>query len=874
MNRASGVIRTPDQRLRVFVSSTLKELAQERRAARAAIERLALAPVMFELGARPHPPRSLYRAYLEQSDIFVGIYWEQYGWIAPDEDLSGLEDEWNLAPDIPRLVYVKRSEQRQERLDELLARIRDDDDVSYVAFTDAAELTDLLTADLATLLAERFEAADARRERPLVEAPPDVASTELVGLPSPMTRMLGREVELETAVRMLGVDGARLLTITGPGGIGKSRLAIAAARAAETAFPDGTAFVDLAPVDDADLVIPAIAHALGIRDTGDVSLDEKLGPALAGRRMLLVLDNVEQVVEAAPRISTLLAGSDVSVLATSRVLLHVSGEQSIDLGPLPDLAATGLFLERARAVKPEFERTADNAAAITAIAAALDGSPLALELAAARVRVFAPAEILARLDHTLALLVGGPRDLPDRQRTMRATIEWSTRLLRDDQQDLLLRLSLFPGGFALDAVEWMAEGLDGTDAVETLGALVDGSLIRERDRGNRAWFTMLATVREYARDQLEARGAMSDCEERHARFYLRLAAEAAESLAHVGQSEWLPRLVDERDGIRAAVAHFTATRQWNEIVELVWPLAPFWWISGQFGEVRVWLDRLLEPDVQLTERAGTIVGYFTNAIAFTSQQAPDPSFIPIFVDYVERFRRDGDRLGEGVALVSLGMAQLMQSPPDIDVAEETLKRSLLSLEEADVPFFRVTVGMILGQSELMRGRIPAALQAFEAMLTLARNNGDRVSESGALNYLGWTHLLTGDLVTARTCFAETLLLTSSTGSEWGTAYALEGLSAVAASSGDPSFAGRMLGAAETIRERKGMLAVSTVSFYPPILARVLAGPGAERFEAARSLGREDELADVVEAAFAWTLPRVGPGQPGAEADATSAARFA
>ena len=164
MNRVAGAIRTPDQRLRVFVSSTLKELAPERRAARAAIERLALAPVMFELGARPHPPRELYRAYLEQSDIFVGVYWEQYGWIAPGEEVSGLEDEWNLAPDIPKLIYLKRSEHRQERLDELLDRIRDDDDASYVTFTDVDELAALVTADLATLLAERFDAASRRRE--------------------------------------------------------------------------------------------------------------------------------------------------------------------------------------------------------------------------------------------------------------------------------------------------------------------------------------------------------------------------------------------------------------------------------------------------------------------------------------------------------------------------------------------------------------------------------------------------------------------------------------------------------------------------------------------------------------------------------------
>ncbi|MFD4422995.1 DUF4062 domain-containing protein [Agromyces sp. NPDC058484] len=847
----------------MFVSSTLKELAPERRVVRSAIERLALAPVMFELGARPHPPRELYRAYLEQSDIFVGIYWKEYGWIAPGEDVSGLEDEWNLAPDIPKLIYLKRGEHRQERLDGLLGRIRDDDNASYVAFTDAAELGDLVTADLATLLAERFDAAGMRRPGPLVEAPSEVGGDKLVGLPSPLTRMLGRDEELETAVRMLGVDGARLVTITGPGGIGKSRLAIAAARAVEEFFPDGTAFVDLAPVKDADLVIAAIAHALGVRDTGDVPIAEKVDRALAGRRVLLVLDNVEQVVDAAPRISALLARTAVSVLATSRKLLRVNGEQIIDLGPLPDSAATALFVERARAVQPGFDGTAANAAAITGIASALDGTPLALELAAARVRVFTPAEILARLDHALPLLVGGPRDLPDRQRTLRAAIEWSTELLRDDERELLLRLGVFPAGFGFDAVEWMADGIDGSDALEMLGALVDGSLVRERDRGNRRSFTLLATVREYTREQLEARGEMSGCVERHARFYLWLAGEAAGPLTHAGQSEWTSRLADELDGLRAAITHFIATRQWNEVVELVWPLTPFWWISGPFGEVRTWMDRMLEPDVDLTERSETIAVFLSTAIA--AQHAPEPRFIPVLADCVARFGRDGDELGEGAALASLAMAHLMQSPPDIDVAEETLTRALLLAERADSPFMHGTIGLLLGQTELMRGRIPTALRHFETNLALARRSGDKMSESGALNYLGWTRILMGDLATARECFAETLLLTSSTGSEWGTAYALEGMSAVAASSSDLSFAGRMLGAAETIRERKAMSGATTFSFQQPILARILEGPGAERFESARAEGREAELADTVEAALAWTVPPVDPGQPGTEA---------
>ncbi len=221
--------------------------------------------------------------------------------------------------------------------------------------------------------------------------------------------------------------------------------------------------------------------------------------------MLLVLDNVEQVVDAAPELSALLAGSSASLLATSRILLRIRGEQNIPLGPLRPEAGSELFVERARAVKPDFEVTAENAGAVAAICAALDNAPLALELAAARLRVLTPAALVERLDHALPVLVGGARDLPARQRTLRATIDWSAQLLTETERELLLRLGVFRAGFALDAVEWMSEGLHGTDAVESLGALVDGSLVREQDRGSQAWFTMLATVREYG--ARPARGA-------------------------------------------------------------------------------------------------------------------------------------------------------------------------------------------------------------------------------------------------------------------------------------------------------------------------------------------------------------------------------
>jgi hypothetical protein len=444
MSVTARAIRTPDQRLRVFVSSTLKELAAERRAVRSAIERLHLAPVMFELGARPHPPRELYRAYLEQSDVFVGLYWERYGWVAPEEEVSGLEDEYNLAPPtLPRLMYIKEpADAREPRLVELLGRIRNDDRASFKYFSTATELAKLVEADLATLLAERFDEsraaaqaaaqasaqASAQAVTGQASAATDAATASSRGdVPVALTELIGRESEVEELCRMLSDDTIRLVTLTGPGGIGKSRLAIEVAKALSDRFAGGTTFVPLSPLRDPALVPNAIAQALGVRDTGDAPIVDKLVTALRGRRILLVLDNFEQVVDAAPTMARLLVEAPgLTLLVTSRALLRISGEWSFEVGPLalPDLSrrpaladvlaspAVALFIERARAVKPDFEVGPDNDEVVARICESLDGVPLALELAAARIRVLSPSSLLERLDRRLAVLVGGARDLP------------------------------------------------------------------------------------------------------------------------------------------------------------------------------------------------------------------------------------------------------------------------------------------------------------------------------------------------------------------------------------------------------------------------------------------------------------------------------
>jgi hypothetical protein len=394
-DRGSRVIHTPDQRLRVFVSSTLQELADERHAARDAIEQLRLAPVMFELGARPHPPKDLYRAYLDQSDIFVGIYWQKYGWVAPDMDISGLEDEYRLCSDQPRLIYIKTPAlDREPRLNVLLDRIRGDDQVSYKPFSTAGELRELIENDLAMILTERFELA--RTETAAPREPSEAVHPH--NLPAPPTALIGRERELATLNDLLLSTDGGLITLTGPGGTGKTRLAVEAARRVLDHFADGAYFVALAPIRDSDLVAPTIAQTLGLRETlGSRSILVDVQSFLRDKRLLLMLDNFEQIVAAASVVSGLVqVCTYLKIVVTSRAPLRVRGEREFPVTPLavPDtsqaqpveqlskFAAVQLFLQRVVEVRPDFDFTNDNARIIAEICRRLDGLPLAIDFAA------------------------------------------------------------------------------------------------------------------------------------------------------------------------------------------------------------------------------------------------------------------------------------------------------------------------------------------------------------------------------------------------------------------------------------------------------------------------------------------------------------
>lgn len=404
---------------------------------------------------------------------------------------------------------------------------------------------------------------------------PPLTSLHQTNLPIPATPFLGREQELTEVLGLLSNDDVRLVTLTGPGGTGKTRLGLQAAGGLADRYPHGVWWVPLAALRDPGLVLPTAAHALGAKD----GLAEHIGD----RRMLLLFDNFEHVVEAAADVAGLLASCPhLDLLVTSREPLHVTGEQEYPVPPLVHEEGVGFFLARARAVKPDFE--ADDA--VSEICRRLDELPLALELAAARVKALSSAQILARLEQRLPLLTGGARDLPERQRTLRATISWSYELLTHEEQRLFARIAVFGGGCTLDAAAKVAEA-----DLDTLHSLVDKSLLRHTEE--RFW--MLETIREYAAERLEESGETEELQRRHAEQFLALAEEAEPNLRGT-PGEWLGRLEAEHDNLRAAFDRFEASGETQRALRLAGALWRFWNLMGHLAEGSGRLERALAAD--------------------------------------------------------------------------------------------------------------------------------------------------------------------------------------------------------------------------------------------------------------------------------------
>ena len=595
--RDEAVIQTPDRRLRVFVSSTLGELAAERRSVARAIAALRLTPVMFEAGARAYPPTEVYRAYLAQSDVFIGIYWQRYGQVSAGMEVSGLEDEFLLSgtEGLPRLLYVKApAPDREPRLAELLARIREE--ASYRRFSTPAELGRLVRDDLAALLSERFAVGSA--------ASPAPSAAGSRPLPVGTTSLLGREQAIDEVAGLLGRPEVRLVTLTGPGGVGKTRLALAVGDRLQDRF-DEAVFVPLETATRREQVLAGIARAVGAGLAGTDSPLQVLAEQLGGSRWLLILDNLEQVPEAAGDLAELLARCPhLTMLATSRRVLGVRAEHDFLVPPLvladdPTVPvealsaspAVALFVDRARAVRPGFALTTDNAAAVAEICRRLEGLPLAIELAAARTRLLDPGEVLQRLATSLDTLGTGSVDMPQRQRTLRDTVQWSVGLLDDDERSLLETVAIFVDGWTVDAAGQVA-GLAEDRALDLSEALQRSSLIQldSTERGPRC--RMLNTVRRFVAERLAARPDAAEIGRRHADYYRELAERADRPLRGLSQDHAAEGLETEAANLAAAVGWYLAHDR-APLPHLFRVLWLFWGLHDHFGEARGWVEQLM-----------------------------------------------------------------------------------------------------------------------------------------------------------------------------------------------------------------------------------------------------------------------------------------
>jgi predicted ATPase/tetratricopeptide (TPR) repeat protein len=771
------VIRTPDQRLHVFVSSTLDELAPERAAAREAIAQLRLTPVLFESGARPYPPRELYQSYLAQSDIFLGLYWQRYGWVAPGMEVSGLEDEYQLSADKPRLIYVKTpAPEREPGLQRLLDRIRADGAASYQHFATPQELRERIANDLALLLTEHFEQANTPADA-IHHAPLPVARGHLID----------REREVALVRELLLREDVGLVTLTGPGGVGKTRVAVQVASELASRFADGAAFVSLAQLRDPEPVVQTVARALQVSEAPGQSIGERLLAYLRERQLLLVLDNVEQLVSAAPLATQALEGAPrLTLLVTSREPLRLGTEHVVPIQPLalPDprhlpgldrlsqVPSVALFLERARAVNPDFALNTDNAAAIVEICRRLDGLPLALELAAARLSLLTPQALLARMKERLPLLTRGARDLPQRQQTLRNTLAWSYDLLDEREQHLFQQLAVFAGSFPLEAVEAVCadEGSstsssseEGDNSVmELVAQLRDKSLVQPSNAvDGEPYFRMLDTIREYALEQLVASGEEEAVKQRHADYYLRLAETAEPHVRRPERDVWLDRLDRAHDNLRAVLAWSSSEHGAAQIgLRLAGALSWYWYMRGYLREGGIFLEEFLaqsEPADGSAVRGKALYGASLLAWAEgdsgVSGERAEQS--------VALFRALGDVYWLANALAMLGIIQLSQGK--LEAARSSLEESRSLFEEQNLPLFLAFVVYQLGRAAFAGQDVLRAKTHFQQSLALFQEEGDRLGEAMALTALGIVAAAQGDAAAAQSLLTQSVPLMRAAG---------------------------------------------------------------------------------------------------------------
>jgi predicted ATPase/DNA-binding SARP family transcriptional activator len=694
-------------------------------------------------------------------------------------------------------------------------------------------------------------------------------------LPALHHRLVGRSRAFEEINTLIARPEVRLVTITGPGGAGKSRLALEVAGAAAVERP--VHLVGLAPISDPDLVPAAIARTLGVRESPGRSLIESLAEALVDTRALLFLDNLEHLTPAARHVAELLHQvPGIDVLTTSRAPLRLSGEHIVPLPPLDVEDAATFFFELAAARGVVLRE--DARSSVYEICRRLDGLPLAIELVAARLAVLPPARILQALDEGLALQMEGPVDLPERQRTLRATIEWSYGLLEERQRELLGALAVFPGGCSLDDARAIAEA-NGSFLAD-LEALVGWSLIRSDVSDGDVRLSMLETVREDAENRLAVEGKLEDLKQRHAERFLELARVCETDLEGPGQAACLERLELELDNIRASLDWCLASGRVEDALRAISELERFWRAHGHVGEARRWLSLGLGLAADITEevRADAL---WTAARQAAAQSDWD-SAVPLLEGALTLFR-DQERGREVVfALSELGNFALRRSDPDC--AATYCEEALAVARELGDP--RATSGVLTILAEIARtqgdhdravslseeavmlrrplgdtllvadstyhlglaafgsGDLDRAAEAFDESLRLARELGDALYIAAALCMLGTIALLRDELQLASDRLNESLAIYAELSDRRSTAECVCALGGYAAASGEPEDAARLWGAADVLRDDKPLeFAEPTIEArFRPLLLESL---GVEQFEALRAEGRKIAYEDIV-----------------------------
>ncbi|MDP8909304.1 MAG: tetratricopeptide repeat protein, partial [Chloroflexota bacterium] len=682
-------------------------------------------------------------------------------------------------------------------------------------------------------------------------------------LPIQPTPLVGRETVLAEVEALLARDDVRLVTLTGMGGTGKTRLALQVAAETLVMFADGAYLVDLAPVADPGLVLSTIATTLGLREAGGQSLRDTLVAYLAEKRLLIVLDNFEQILAAAPVVADLLASCEhLKVLVTSRARLGLRAEHEylvpplatpnpMRLPPLSELAAidsVALFVERAGAARHNFVLTAENAPAVAAICARLDGLPLAIELAAARVKTLPPKAILERLSSRLKLLTGGARDLPERQRTLRATIAWSHGLLPVDEQTLFRRLAVFAGGFSLESAETVvsAMGAFEIDVLDGITTLVEQSLLRQEDGSDgEARFTMLETLREFGQEQLTEAGEVVAARQAHTAWCLALAEEAVPRLTGPEQGTWLARLEMEHDNLRAALAT-SLTDQRDTHLQLAGVLWRFWYMRGYLSEGRRWLEQALADDTEiaattaaranvlngagglayaqgdldharirfeqslairrtLNDKAG-IAASLNNVGIVADEQGDYAKAAALYGESLALERELGDSRGAAISLNNLGL--VVEGQGDYARAGALYTESLGIVRELGDQRAVAFSLHNLGNLAYTQGDYARAVELHTETLRIHRTLGDERGAALSLNYLGRLAAEQGDHARAAELHVESLEILQAFGDKRSLIEGLDGVAALAVGTMRARQALRLFGAAAALRETLGVPATA------------------------------------------------------------------